>query len=128
MAFIRGATITCTPEQLLDDQPCTLCESESEIMAVIAFILCKMNAADADADCSAATLADDAKCFSCLDDKQLLAAAANSLYDYAVAQGYLVAGNLRSEATCLRCLEPKYIKAILVHLLCTYLSNLLNPQ
>jgi hypothetical protein len=118
-------SIVCTPTGLLEGvipaQDCLQCMSHSQLLSILALILCKMNGG-ADADCSPATLAEDAACFECMSDHQMLVALVNLFVTYAINVNDLEEGDLRQEAVCLNCLPPKMIRAIILQQLCVFMA------
>jgi len=113
---------------MLAAAPCALCLSEKQLWAVIVLLLCKSHGG-ARAECDPHTLLDDSVCFDCLTDKQMLVAAGNALWKYAVDNGLIDAdgGNV-DDAVCLDCLPLHWLKAIALRKLCGLLAQLESLQ
>ena len=120
--------VTCTPNDMLAAAPCALCLSEKQLWAVIVLLLCR-SLDGASADCSPAVLTEDAKCFECLTDKEMLVAGGNALWKYAVDNRLIDAdgGNV-DDAVCLDCLPLHWLKAIALRKLCGLLAQLESLQ
>jgi hypothetical protein len=124
---VRNA-ITCTPAALVAASPCLHCVSKSDLLAVLALIMCKLAGASADADCTPATLQENAKCFECMSDQQMLEVLVVIFGDYAIYKGYLDAGDLRHEVECLTCVKPKMLRAIILERLCHFVHDQEDAQ
>lgn len=120
--------VTCTTNEMIAAAPCALCLSEKQLWAVIVLLLCK-TLDGSRADCTPTTLLTDSECFDCLTDKQMLVAATNALYTYAVDNSLLdVAGGNIDAAVCLDCLPLKKLKAIALKKFCDLLQELESLQ
>lgn len=120
----RADVITCTPDDLLANQPCLACLSTRELLAILALLLCKINGADPDADCSVETLASEAKCFNCMSDHQMLEAIVALVAQFAIDNDYLEADTgLRQDAECLVCADPKTVRSIILKQICDGINN-----
>lgn len=115
----------CTPASLLEAAPCTLCASDTELMAALAVILYELN--NGSAEVSAMLTA--AKCFKCDQTKhQQLAEIVNVLGNYLTNATQITQADVFAKAGCLKCAEPAAIRAIIVQQICVYFSALANPN
>lgn len=113
----RSSTdITCVPSETLGAFPCTDCLNDHQKLALLALLLSAI--VNTGTPSSATTLATNAACWKCYDDSSLLSIIVNFFAQYAIAEGYLVAGDLRQLAACLDCEDTKTLKAIIAQLLC----------
>jgi hypothetical protein len=106
----------CTPAANLAAYKCLACLSVDELLKFWVIVL-------ADVDGSGYTLPDDlpqlmedASCWACLSDKQLLQATVSA--NAQDVEGESTVQAIRDKAKCLLCANPKQIKAILAMLIC----------
>ena len=114
--------LSCTPNDILAYEPCTACLADSELLSILALLLCHIQNGPRDA-CDPKALLEDSACFECLNDHQMLVAMVNMFYQFAVEGGFIEAGELREQGVCLNCLPPRQIRAILLKFLCDYLQS-----
>lgn len=118
------AALVCDKDELLKAYPCLKCVSETETLALIAVALCKINAADANADCSPGTLLSNAACLTCMSEKQMLQAFAALIINSAADSGYIEWGDdLTAEIACMLCLTPRQLLAIILNLICEGIAS-----
>lgn len=122
---VARSPITCTPESLLGENPCNNCYSDTILIAGLAALLCSINKElGENSSCDPEDAMEDASCFKCMSDHQMLVAIVNTFADYAISLGVTNAGEVIQNATCLSCADPKMNKAIVVKQLCTFIHYL----
>lgn len=111
----------CTPAGLLDPEPCGLCLSDTQLMAVIGVLLCAINKELGEVSaCTPEAMMEKAKCFKCESNHQMLDSLVAIIGNYAEAVGVTgTPGELIESASCMMCSEPKMLKAIALSQLCT---------
>lgn len=118
------AAITCDKDELLAAYPCVACLSETQLLAVIALALCKINAGDPNADCDPSTLLDNAACLVCLSEKQMLESVVAMIVRAGVDAGSIQSEtDLRGDIACMLCLTPRQILAIILNLICEGIAS-----
>lgn len=112
--------ITLTPGDSLEANPCVCCESEKELLAMLAILLYASNHAG---DHTVADMVDDAKCW-CVSDKQMLQSILNVMLQNSIANGFFEdLDEVRDAAKCLFCADPHIIKAIITKQTIEYIDG-----
>lgn len=107
-------TINCSPRELIAATPCAGCLSESQLQALILFLISL--GSDYELPGDMAELLEDSACFSCMSNKQMLQAIAQVLATVNFESGDGTA--LQETAGCLLCANPKQILGAITFLLC----------
>lgn len=111
--------VTCSsPSQLANSIPCLSCLSKTELLCVMVLALGEANGYTLPGDTN--RLLSDAKCVTCLSDKQMLQAL-TALLANGNLEGKSVT-QIRASITCLACANPQQIKAALLNQICQYLT------
>lgn len=106
----------CTPSANLATYKCLSCLSIDELLKLWVVILADSDRSGYSLPTDLPQLLEDAACWTCLSDKQLLQAAisanAQDIEDGATLQ------EIREKIKCLLCANPKQVKAALAMLVC----------
>lgn len=124
MSQVQDNGLVCTPEGL--QEGCASCYSDSDMLAAIALILCRINKGP-QGNCTPEKLMEDAACFTCESKKEQLIAITSVLGNYATQIEAVPEFNgLFEDLGCLRCAKPAYIRAIIVREFCYWVNHLPN--
>lgn len=115
-------TVTCTPNEALDVVPCLRCLSDTQLMAVLAILLCRINGG-ARADCEATDLATSAKCW-CISDHQKLQVVVSWFFVLAIELGAFDSVETFSQTVSnVQNLPPDTVRGAILRETCTYLAG-----
>jgi len=109
--------LDCTPGTNLALYKCLSCLTVDELLKIWLVVLADSPNSGYTLPNDAATLLQDAACWACLSDKQLLQAAI-SANAQDVLSSEMTVNEIRDRIRCLLCASPKAIKAMLAMLIC----------
>lgn len=107
----------CSPGANLAAYKCLSCLSVSELLIIYLVVLADAETSGYSLPADQARLLEDAACWTCLSDKQLLQAAISANAQDILSEETPVS-ELRERIKCLLCATPKQIKAIIAMLVC----------
>lgn len=111
----------CTPSANLSTYKCLACLSTTELLMLLVVILADAGGTYTLPD-DLSTLMQDAACWGCLSDKQLLQASVSALAQDIEADATL--DEIRAKIACLKCANPGQIKSAIAMLICQNSSTL----
>ena len=117
--------------EALDDFPCLRCVSDTQLVLILAFLLCRVVSTDRDNECTAAEMVETAGCSDCFSRRQLMQLLVQMIARYAVDQGLVTDFDAAvQEVVCLNCADPKKLLGMVVDQVERGINNgtLFNPS
>lgn len=108
--------LVCTPTKRLSTYKCLSCLSVSELLALLVIIEADNTRSGYTLPGDGAKLMQDAACWTCLTDKQLLQSIVSARAEF--IESTTTVQDIRNKIKCLLCGNPKQIKAALAMLTC----------
>ena len=110
-----------TKDELMALYPCFSCLSDTELMAVLIYVLSELNGKDIATDLP--EMMDDSACYNCLVEKQMFQGMLAALAVKVLPDGVTV-NQLRNITKCLNCVDPNRMRALALNEWTTYLETL----
>jgi hypothetical protein len=116
--------------EALAEYPCLRCLSDTQLMLVLAYLLCVITSNDRDNECTVSEMMTNAGCSDCFSRRQKMQYLVQMVATYAQGQGLLTNFDaITEQIACLVCADTSKILAMVVDGVETGINNgtLFNP-
>ena len=117
--------------EALAEYPCLRCLSDTQLMLVLAYLLCLITSTSRDTECTVSELMSDAGCSDCFSRRQKMQFLVQMVATYAQNQGLLTDFDaITEQIACLLCADTGKILAMVVDAVENGINNgtLFNPS